>query len=132
MQKGEVHAGWRTTAKIFITLFIICCLIILVLWISNNSNSQSLSNCWKQVNDNQKFTQENYIYKCPQGTTQQCIENGKYSLSYDGIQQTATVCNKIDGVNAQCVAKGASCFACPTGSYAGCQDSLSKWVSPIY
>lgn len=144
MEKEGAGRGWRTTAKIFIALFILLGLFLFWYILRTNGISDSLTSCYEQNNKAYEDCQKQlagFDYKCPDGTDKACIEKGKYYqtykdteyfMTYDKIQQTATVCNKVDNRDAQCVLRGASCLKCPSNAYAGCYDNTGKWVRAEY
>lgn len=130
--------------KIILTIWAVLSIIILFGMYQNNKGiSSSLTSCYNNQN-------QNYEYKCSEGSKRECVpinqqvsycEQGQYNLcydkdkgamTYDTIQQTYSICNKVDGVQAQCVSKTASCLTCPSGAYHGCYDSNGKWVSAVY
>lgn len=135
--------GWKTLGIIFIVLFV---LLLVYTW-----NLVSSDN--KRFDDNTKYYNDNYVFKCGNGLKSICInehdecyqynpdtqsypyicDKGKYNAGcYDQTFQTTTTCNKLDGYTAICMPVGANYIKCPTGAYINCQDTTTgKWVASI-
>ena len=122
----EKTNSWKIAAIVFIFLFAIS---LLGIWSISSSAS-----------DQAKAYSDNYEYKCPEGTTKECVypdqqvipcKKDYSTLCFDNRLQTGVVCNKADDTIATCVPEDTkSWITCADGYIATCgkEDRWGVWT----